>query len=248
MNMHSKEVLPADLRTGHWLNDIQHSIFVILFEHGIQAAQKATNRKLLESYVDSITAYLYIHFIDEEEGMAYSVDMEHHLPAAIEAHANAHLDLIDDWVENAFTPFKEGNIDFAGMTDVLQSYFRKFYAHIENFDQGTYGAKSDHAENLISENAHMSRAQLPMSPYMAGSYYIVERLAPQVARMLNQERLAPAAFEPMRPVNMKHDVRLLPNHHMGALRDRLLIWQKSDMKFPFPEAAGGHRPRSTAAA
>ncbi len=190
------EELPEELRTGHWYNDLQHGMLVILLRRTMTAIcqQRA---QLAGRLLDSLTMYLYVHFLDEEEGMAISLNRGLHHKDAIHSHLVSHEWFLLTWDEQVLQPAKvHGN--WAQAADGLVSYYNAILNHIVDTDQETYGQASEmDTAKRATEIASIATASLPLSPYMKGAYAVVAATAPETARLLDCSLLPPTAMEPL---------------------------------------------------
>lgn len=212
--------LPSDLRTEHWYNDLQHTMFVILFRHALSSLA-AGNRQKSETMIDTITMYLYIHFLDEEEGLAFSLSRGHFDRDFIADHTGKHVRFVDYWRDQVFLPFKSQTIGDTRLYDEVEKYYDLILAHIRDTDQFTYGIHSEHAAFHRTEISRIATSRLPLSPFMAGAYEVLEILCPEAARLLNKAGIAPLALKPMGKLALADTAgRLLPNG-TGSLRDRI---------------------------
>ncbi len=90
---HPADVLPSDKITEHWYNDLQHVMFVILFRRADRALAEERSAGLAY-LMDMTTLYLYVHFLHEEEGMAYSLVHGGHDRERVRRHTSTHLDFL----------------------------------------------------------------------------------------------------------------------------------------------------------
>jgi hemerythrin len=190
------EELPQDLRTGHWYNDLQHGMLVILLRRTMIAIRQG-RMPLANRLLDSLTMYLYVHFLDEEEGMSDSLQRGLHHQEAITTHLNGHDWFLKAWDDQVLFPAKkDGNWNEAA--EGLVSYYNSILAHIAEDDQETYGQAS-HMETTdrATEIASIATASLPLSPYMKGAYAVVAATAPETAALMDRTLLPPAALEPL---------------------------------------------------
>ena len=195
MNAISKE-LPPGLRTEHFMNDIHHSMFLILFVNMFEAI-RLNQMKVVENYIDNITLYLYIHFLSEEEGMAHSIVHHGHDPEWIAHHTGIHVKFVQFWNDTIFTPFKDGAISNDDLHSRVYGFCEKVIHHIETVDLKTYGPEARHVDTNINEAAQISISALPLSPFQPGAMRVIEILGPQVVTRLSPRSICPAAHEPM---------------------------------------------------
>lgn len=190
------EELPNDLRTGHWYNDLQHGMLVILLRRTMIAIQQERT-PLAARLLDSLTMYLYVHFLDEEEGMSDSLQRGLHHQEAITTHLHGHDWFLNAWDEQVLFPAKkDGNWKEAAAG--LVAYYNAILGHIAEDDQETYGQASGlETTHRATEIASIATASLPLSPYMKGAYTVVAATAPETASLLDRSLLPPAALEPL---------------------------------------------------
>ncbi|OFX11195.1 MAG: hypothetical protein A2516_09495 [Alphaproteobacteria bacterium RIFOXYD12_FULL_60_8] len=180
------------MRTEHFFNDIHHQTFLILFVSLLDAVRKES-AVVVENCIDNITVYLFIHFLDEEEGMTYARSKGWVLPDALAEHAAVHINLVQWWNTHVFFPFKKGELTCESVFDLCRDYCMRIIDHIGAYDLKTYGPTVRDTDGSLGENAHISLSRLPLSPYMPGALQIVTMLAPDVVAEINPQSIAPAA-------------------------------------------------------
>lgn len=212
--------LPEHLRSEQCYNDIQHSMLVILFRHAMKAI-RAGNATYTDMLMDNITIYLYIHFLAEEEGMAYSMSKGIYDRDQVSAHTEKHLVFLDHWMQNIYKPHKADESTWTQRYSAIESFYGQVINHIDHDDQSTYGAKKDHADkNHRAESAFVARSNIPLSPLMRGAVETVKHLNPEAARLLNTEQMNALAFEPLGEVNLVDLDEPLIQTGRTSLRDR----------------------------
>ena len=213
--------LPSELVTGHWYNDLQHSMFVILFRHLDEVLAKGDESRMTSYLMDMTSSYLYIHFLSEEEGMAFTLADSRHELDAIQAHAELHLRFLAVWRDTVYGPWANGELAGADLRAAVADYYDRVLKHIGHNDQHTYGTASESVEgHHRREIAHLASTGLPLSPYMAGTMQVLQALAPEMARRLSPRNLAPAASTRIGGLRLAPGAgRLLGGR---ALRDRVL--------------------------
>lgn len=192
--------LPAHLRTEHWYNDWQHAVFIITFDHLMQALQR-DRTAVAERLIDKLTVYLFVHFLCEEEGMAFS--LQHGALAAdkMRHHQGLHLRFLDYWHDAIQRPFKTGDLGGRRLALKIQDFYDKVLAHIDDEDQTTYGNKTSRSVGVgLDEIAHIAQSGLPLSPNSAGAMAIVGACSDRSFSLLRSKTLPIKAIEPLRPL------------------------------------------------
>ena len=212
--------LPDFLRTDHWYNDLQHAMLVVLFRHALTATRSRSTKRIAP-LIENITLYLYIHFLDEEEGLAYALSQGNVEREMLSHHFTAHLTFIDMWHDDIYAPFKSGEMDIEGLYFALEGFYRIIISHIQDTDISTYGPATECSTTQRTEIAKISLSQLPLSPFMAGAYDIVKLMDPRVAALLGKAQLSPAAMQPIPPLSLTPNVGRLVEGGRGCLRDRV---------------------------
>ena len=220
--------LPSFLRTEHCYNDLQHAMLVILFRHGLLALQQGKD-KMAARLIDNISLYLYIHFLNEEEGLAYKVTNGLLEREKLQDHSEFHVRFLDRWRDKILVPYKNRDIDTAQTVGELSSYYNLLIKHIDGVDIPTYGADSIPVEHTRSELARIAQTRMPMSPFMAGAYSAVEAMDPQVARTLDKSKLSPFALEPLAALDLVPNVGRVLTGKVGSLRDRFASSTRGDL-------------------
>jgi len=219
--------LPAFLRTEHCYNDMQHAMLVILFRHGLTALQPGQDR-IADNVIDNISLYLYIHFLNEEEGMAFNMSRGLIERDGLAEHSEMHINFLDFWKTNVMAPHKSGEASTQQTRDALAQFYNLLIKHIDGTDIAFYGTDALTEHQVRNELSRVSLTNMPMSPFMAGAYDTVKILAPDVAASLNVERLSPMALRPMADLNLIQDVgRILTGNH-GSLRDTFAQHTRGD--------------------
>lgn len=212
--------LPESLRSEQCYNDIQHSMLVILFRHALKAV-RAGNLRYTDMLMDNITIYLYIHFLAEEEGTAFSMSKGIYDRQAVAAHAAKHLRFLDYWTDEIYAPHKSDSLTWTQRYESLEQFYARIIQHIDDDDQNTYGAKLEHDDkNHRSESAFVARSNIPLSPLMAGALETVNILEPRAARLIDVERLAALARAPLADVCLTELDTPLIDSGETSLRDR----------------------------
>ncbi len=224
--------LPEFLRAEHCYNDLQHAMLVILFRHALTALGNNDSR-YADQLIDNISLYLYIHFLNEEEGMAFNMSRGLMERDDLTAHSELHIDFLDFWKNKVMAPHKNREATTPQTTDALAQFYNLLIQHIDNSDKPAYGAEALTEDQVRTELARVSQTNMPMSPFMAGAFDTVKILAPDVAASLNVNRLSPVALRPMGELNLITGVgRILKGGH-GSLRDN------------FAQHTGGDRSAAT---
>lgn len=190
------DVLPAHLRTDHWYCDLHHSMLVIMFKRLIPALRSG-NKQQSTYFVDTMTMYWLLHCLMEEEGFAHAVARGRVDQAVVDAHATAHLKLMESWRDHVFLPFKQGGADAEILARAADGYYKAVMHHIETHDQKTYGTESGHdMRSRCEEIAHIAGAGLPLTPFMDGALDTTKRLMPKMAIALAPRNHKSAAKPP----------------------------------------------------
>ncbi|HEY9080396.1 hypothetical protein [Magnetovibrio sp.] len=230
--------LPDFLRTEHCYNDLQHAMLVILFRHGLLALQQGKD-KMADRYIDNISLYLYIHFLNEEEGLAYKVTNSLLNRESLQDHSEFHVRFLDHWRDKILIPYKRQDIDMAETIKELSSYYNLLIKHIDAVDIPTYGQDSIPVEHTRSELARIAQTRMPMSPFMAGAYSAVQAMDPMVAGALNKSQLSPCALKPLETLNLVPNVGRILTGKTGSLRDRFASITQADRSSIFGTANSG---------
>ena len=220
--------LPDFLRTEHCYNDMQHAMLVILFRHGLTALQRGQNR-IAGNVIDNISLYLYIHFLNEEEGLVYKTTKGLMSRDKLQEHSEQHIRFLDYWRDNVLLPYKTQAIQTEQTTENLSSFYNILIKHIDNEDIPTYGSEAITVEQTRSELARVAQANMPMSPFMAGAYAAVHAMDQTVAKTLNKTRLSPRALEPLPALDLVPGVGRVLGGQVGSLRDRFAMATRGDL-------------------
>lgn len=212
--------LPPALVTGHWFNDLQHTMLVIMFRR-IMSACRRDRMKVVRKMLDNITLYLYVHFLDEEEGLAYSLGEGAHGKDGIEAHARMHVAFLNHWTDDILTPAKTGALDRLVLRDRLAAYYKTIIDHIERTDVHTYGEGTEAATLRLSEIANIAMSEAPLSPFQKGALTVVSIFSPKAAALLDRNLLSPTALETLPAANMTRMVSRLIEQDGSGLRDKV---------------------------
>ena len=193
--------LPDFLRSDHCYNDLQHAMLVILFRHGLKALQR-NKIKLSTRIIDNITLYLYIHFLNEEEGLVFKTKQDLMERASLEEHSELHIQYLDFWSDEILMPFKNETDRTEDTVEKLSTFYNYIIQHISEEDLPTYGADAIEVEMTRHELGRLSMTNMPMSPFMPGAYDTVKMLAPHVADVLDTSHLTPLAMTPVSNLNL----------------------------------------------
>lgn len=194
--------LPPRLRTEHWYNDWQHAVFIITFDHLMQALQRGRTA-VAERLIDKLTVYLFVHFLCEEEGMAFSQQQGSLAAEKMCQHQGLHLRFLDYWHDAIQRPFKAGELGDRRLALKIQDFYDKVLAHIDDEDQSTYGIKTGRpAFHGIDEIAHIAQSGLPLSPNSPGALAIVGACSSRTASLLRRNTLPIKAIEPLRHLQL----------------------------------------------
>ena len=223
--------LPEYLRTDHCYNDLQHAMLVILFRHAL-AALKAGNTRYADQVLDNATLYLYIHFLNEEEGMVFKSQKGLIERNNLKEHSATHIGYLEHWKTQILLAHKHKAIAPEELAERLAHYYNVIIKHIEETDIHEYGQHSAITiEQTRHEMARIFETRMPMSPFMAGALDTVKILARDVADVLNPKYICRVATKPLGALNLISGAgRILEGH--GSLRDR------------FAAATGGARTMS----
>lgn len=194
--------LPAQLRTEHWYNDWQHAVFIITFDHLMKALQRGRSA-VAERLIDKLTVYLFVHFLCEEEGMAFSQQQGWLTSDKMRQHQGLHVTFLDYWHDAIQRPFKTGELCDRRLALKIQGFYDKVLAHIDNDDQTTYGLKAGRPSFYgIDEVAHIAASGLPLSPNSPGALAIVAACSGRTAGLLRRATLPIKAIEPLRGLRL----------------------------------------------
>ncbi|MBF0307199.1 MAG: hypothetical protein HQL41_16290, partial [Alphaproteobacteria bacterium] len=145
----------------------------------MRAIREDAGRVLCERLLDKLTVYLFVHFVCEEEGMAWAADQGHFEAEELRRHQRVHVQVLEAWRGGVQQPFKGGELARRELGDRVEDFFQAILRHIEAFDQISYGARSGRSADAIrSEIAHLSRSGLPLSPNMKGAIAVVDLCDP----------------------------------------------------------------------
>lgn len=225
--------LPDFLRAEHCYNDMQHAMLVILFRHGLKALRQG-KLKLANRVIDNISLYLYIHFLNEEEGMAYKASLDLLDRARLAEHSEQHLSFLDHWRDNILLPYKRQDLDTQGTIDELSNFYNLVIKHIDGEDLPTYGADTVTAQQTRAELARIAQTNMPMSPFMAGAFQTMQVLDKQAADVLDQRLLSPQALRPMASLDLVTGVGRILQGSVGSLRDRFAATAGRDFSSSAP--------------
>ena len=211
--------LPDFLRTEHCYNDLQHGMLVIMFRHGLVALGE-NDMRYADQLIDNITLYLYIHFLNEEEGMAFNMSRDLMEKDSLAGHSESHIKFLDVWKQSVLSPYKTGGKSAAELREALAGFYNVVIGHIDHDDKASYGMEAMSVENTRSETARIAKTNVPMSPFMAGAYDVVKILDADAANIMDKSMLSPTALKPMGQLNWVDNVgRVLAGGH-GSLRDK----------------------------
>ncbi|GAA0574769.1 hypothetical protein [Caenispirillum bisanense] len=212
--------VPEHLRTDHWYNDIQHAMLVILFRHLLRAVRENCPRRS-RILTDVATLYLWVHFLDEEEGMAWGVARGLIDADLVADHARQHRRFLDHWRDAVLVPYVAGDLAGEEYYQAVAAFYALVLRHIGNTDQPTYGRASEHAPHHRAEISHVAATGLPLSPFMQGALQVVRQDDRVVADCLDLRLMGPQARQSVAAVAMEPGVtRLLPDG--SGLRDRVM--------------------------
>ena len=211
--------LPNFLRTEHCYNDLQHAMLVILFRHGLTALRRG-KAKLADRVIDNISLYLYIHFLNEEEGLAYKTNLGLVERERFQDHSELHLNFLDFWRDNVLLPYKREDADTQSTIEELSNFYNLIITHIDSEDIPTYGSEAIAVEQTRAELARIAQTRMPMSPFMPGAFQAVQVMDKDVASVLDKTLLSPRALDPMAPLNLVPNVGRILEGRVGSLRDR----------------------------
>ena len=219
--------LPAFLRAEHCFNDMQHAMIVILFRHALTALRN-NDVGYVDQLIDNITLYLYIHFLNEEEGMAFNMTRDLVSRDGLIEHSEMHVKFLDFWVTKVMTPHKSREATTEQTTEALVTFYNYIITHIDGTDKNFYGTEALTTDQVRSELSRVSLTQMPMSPFMAGAFDTVKILAPNVAASLDTDRLSPVALYPMKKLNLIKGVGRILTGNQGSLRDAFVTHTRGD--------------------
>lgn len=211
--------LPENLRTEHCYNDIQHAMMVVLFRYGLSAL-RGNRMKVANRVIDNISVYLLIHFLNEEEGMAYKTRVGLLERDSLIEHSENHIQFLDFWHKNVFQPHKNGDASREQTIEGLGGFYNTLINHIDKEDRHDYGAGAVAIEQTRIELARIAQANMPMSPYMAGAFQAVKSMDATIAAGLDKQQLNPRALNPVGPLDLIPDVGRILKGSVGSLRDR----------------------------
>ncbi|MEG3619304.1 hypothetical protein V5T82_12625 [Magnetovibrio sp. PR-2] len=213
--------LPEALRSEHCYNDLQHAMLVILFRHGLKSL-KLNKTELSTRILDNITLYLYIHFLNEEEGMIFKTKQGWLGRDSLAEHSEQHLNFLDFWFTDVLKPFKDSTVHAQDTLEKLSQFYNIVIQHIGEEDLPAYGVDAVKVEMTRHELGRLSATNLPMSPFMAGALDTVKMLAPHVAKALDTSHLTPVALKPMSNLNLVSGIGPILEGRSGSLRDRFV--------------------------
>ena len=219
--------LPDFLRSEHCYNDLQHAMLVILFRHGLKAL-KNNKIKLSTRIIDNITLYLYIHFLNEEEGLVFKAKQDFYDRSQLEEHSELHLKFLDFWANEILIPFKDETDHAEDTVEKLSTFYNYIINHISEEDLPAYGADAIEVEMTRHELGRLSMTNMPMSPFMPGAYDTVKMLEPEVARLMDTSHLTPQAMTPVSNLNLVSGVGPILKGRNGSLRDRFVYHTLGD--------------------
>lgn len=220
--------LPDFLRTDHCYNDLQHAMLVILFRHGMKAL-RAQKMKYANKVIDNVTLYLYIHFLNEEEGMAYKSQLNLIARDELTAHSEMHINFLDYWKTNVLFPHKNGTASSQETLEAISHFYNLIIKHIDETDIPTYGPDAITIEQTRNELARVARTNMPMSPFMPGAFESVKIMASDVANSLDQKLLSPRALAPIADLDLVQNVGAILSGRHGSLRDRFAATTRGDV-------------------
>ena len=211
--------LPDFLRTDHCYNDMQHAMLVILFRHALVALDRG-EQIYADKVIDNATLYLYIHFLNEEEGMVYKTQKGWSCRDELAEHSEKHLRFLDFWRDEVLVPHKNRTVDFKTTSDGVTQFYNLIIQHIGETDIPTYGPDAITVEQTRNELARVAQTNMPMSPFMAGAFDTVKILAPDIARILDRRHLSPQALHNMGELDLVQNGGRILSGQTGSLRDR----------------------------
>lgn len=211
--------LPDFLRTEHCYNDLQHAMLVVLFRHGLNALRQ-NQIKLADRIIDNISLYLYIHFLNEEEGLVYKSGLGLLERDVLEEHSEQHLHFLDCWRDTVLMPYKTQDITPEKTIENVSAFYNAIIKHIDHEDLPTYGANAIAVEHTRRELARIAQTNMPMSPFMPGAFEALSLMDKDVAEVLNKKTLSPRALEPISHLNLVPNVGRVLSGTTGSLRDR----------------------------
>lgn len=193
--------LPDELRTGHWFNDLQHGMLVVLFRN-ILVAVRENRPSMVTKVMDVTTAYLYTHFLAEEEGVAFSVSRGGQDAEILALHQSLHLTLLDEWTDQVLEPTRQGRLGGTALRDLVADYYQQVIDHIANTDQDCYGAALERDDINRSEICHLSNSGVPLSPFMPGTLPLVKQMNAKAGRLINPASLPAIAQAEAKPLTL----------------------------------------------
>jgi len=220
--------LPEFLRTEHCYNDMQHAMLVILFRHALTALQRGQDR-ISANVIDNISLYLYIHFLNEEEGLIYKTTEGLMSRDKLQEHSEQHVNFLDYWRDNVLLPYKNKTVQTEQTIESLSSFYNILIRHIDHEDIPTYGFDNIAIEHTRAELARIAQANMPMSPFMEGAYAAVHAMDQAVAKSLDKTRLSPRALEPLAALDLVPNVGRVLAGQVGSLRDRFATATRGDL-------------------
>lgn len=220
LSLEEIQQVPEHLRTDHWYNDIQHAMLVILFRHLLRAVREKCPRRS-RILTDAATLYLWVHFLDEEEGMAWGVARGLIDADLVADHARQHRRFLDHWRDAVLAPHVAGALTGAAYYEAVAKFYALVLRHIGTTDQPTYGRASDHGPHHRAQISHVAATGLPLSPFMPGAFQVVRQDDAAVAGCLDLSLMGPQARQSLPAVAMETGVsRLVPDG--SGLRDRVM--------------------------
>ncbi len=187
--------LPDELRTGHWFNDLQHGMFVVLFRN-ILTALREGRPGMADKVMDVTTVYLHTHFLVEEEGLAFTLSRGGAETEDVTEHQRIHLKVLAGWKRDVMMPARAGTLTGLALRDAVAHYYDAVIKHIRHSDQPAYGHAKERDDLNRSEICHLSHSGLPLSPFMPGSVPLVRQLDREAVLLLRPGSLPAAAYGP----------------------------------------------------
>ncbi len=219
--------LPTFLRTEHCYNDLQHAMLVILFRHCLTALDE-DNMKFTNKIIDNITLYLYIHFLNEEEGMGFNTTLGLIERDDLALHSEMHIHFMEFWKNTLLMPYKNREATAQQTSDSLAEFYNRLIEHIDETDKATYGAQVLSQERVRHELARVSKTNMPMSPFMVGAFETVSILDPETAAVMDTQRMSPLALQPLGRLDLVADVGCVLQGSKGSLRDQFAAHTHGD--------------------
>ena len=202
--------LPDFLRTEHCYNDLQHGMLVILFRHALSAL-RSNRHKIAGRMIDNISLYLYIHFLNEEEGLAYKLTEGLLERETLQEHSEQHIRFLDFWRDEVLLPYKNKDVQNEQTIEKLSKFYNLIIKHIDDEDIPAYGEEAITVQQTRAELARLAQTNMPMSPFMAGAFAAVKHLDSAVANALDMKHISPRAMQPMAALDLVQNVgRILP--------------------------------------